>query len=111
VSLRYAREQAVEASVVLRGRVRHVRRIEWSGNDVFVVDQFEGKGRHRVESRLVWAPGPPAVEFALHGAGELTSEEGFVSERFGERLATPIGCIVSELEFPGSSGFRLRCLG
>ena len=111
VSLRYAREQAVEASVVLRGRVRHVRRIEWSGNDVFVVDQLEGKGRHRVESRLVWAPGPPVVEFALHGAGELTFEEGFVSERFGERVPTATGCIVAELAFPGSIGFRLRCLG
>jgi hypothetical protein len=111
VSLRYAREQAVEASVVLRGRVRHVRRIEWSGNDVFVVDQLEGKGRHRVESRLVWAPGPPAVEFALHGVGELTSEDGFVSERFGERAPAAIGCIVAELALPGSIGFRLRCLG
>ena len=111
VSLRYARDQAVEASVVLRGRVRHVRRIEWSGNDVFVVDQLEGKGRHRVESRLVWAPGPPAVEFALHGAGELTSEDGFVSELFGERVPTAIGCIVAELAFPGTIGFRLRCLG
>ena len=111
VSLRYAREQVVEASVVLPGRMRHVRRIEWADNDVFVVDQFVGKGRHRVESRLVWAPGPPAVEFGLHGDGELTSEEGFVSERPGERVPTPIGCIVAELVFPGSIGFRLRCLG
>jgi len=111
VSLRYAREQAVEASVRLQRRVRHVRRIEWSGAEVFVVDQLEGKGRHRVESRLVWAPGPPAVEFGLHGNGELTSEEGFVSERFGERLPTPIGVIVAQLEFPGTMGFVLRCLG
>ena len=111
VSLRYAREQAVEASVVLHGRVRHVRRIEWNDNDVFVVDQLEGNGRHRIVSRLVWAPGPPAVEFALHGAGELTSEDGFVSERFGERQAIPIGAIVTELALPGSIGFRLRCLG
>ncbi|MEP6893749.1 MAG: heparinase II/III family protein, partial [Gaiellaceae bacterium] len=111
VSLRYARDGAVEASVVLHGRVRHVRRIEWSANDVFVVDQLEGKGRHRVASRLVWAPGPPAVEFALHGAGELTSEEGFLSERFGERQPISIGAIVAELTFPGSLGFRLRCLG
>jgi hypothetical protein len=78
---------------------------------VFVVDQLEGKGRHRVESRLVWAPGPPAVEFALHGVGELTSEDGFVSERFGERAPAAIGCIVAELALPGSIGFRLRCLG
>ena len=78
---------------------------------MFVVDQLEGKGRHRVESRLVWAPGPPAVEFAQHGAGELTSEEGFVSERFGERQPVSIGCIVTQLEFPATLGFRLRCLG
>ena len=111
VSLRYAREQAVEASVVLHGRVRHVRRIEWKDNDLFVVDQLEGKGRHRIESRLVWAPGPPAVEFALHGAGELTSEEGFLSERFGERQPISIGAIVAELALPGSIGFRLLSLG
>jgi len=90
--------------------VRHVRRIEWSGAEVFVVDQLEGKGRHRVESRLVWAPGPPAVEFGLHGNGELTSEEGFVSERFGERTPTGVAAVVTELDLPGSIGFRLRCL-
>ncbi len=110
VSLRYAREQAVEASVVLPGRMRHVRRIEWSGSEVWVVDQLEGKGRHRVESRLVWAPEQPEVELELHG-GELTAEEGFVSERFGERRATTIGNIVAELDFPATLGFRVTLSG
>jgi hypothetical protein len=111
VSLRYAREQAVEASVVLAGRVRHVRRIEWAPDgEVVVYDQLEGKGRHRVESRLVWAPDPPEVELQLLGDGELTVEEGFVSERFGERVSTSIACIVTQLAFPGSIAFRLRCL-
>jgi Heparinase II/III-like protein/Heparinase II/III N-terminus len=110
VSLRYAREQAVEASVVLPGRVRHVRRIEWAGEEVWVYDQLEGKGRHRVESRLVWAPERPEVELELLGDGELTVEEGFVSERFGERVSTAVAAVHSDLEFPGSIGFRLRCL-
>jgi hypothetical protein len=110
VSLRYAREQAVEASVVLPGRVRHVRRIEWAGNEVWVYDQLEGKGRHRVESRLVWAPDRPEIELELLGDGELTVEERFVSERFGERVPNAVAIVVSKLELPGSIGFRLRCL-
>jgi hypothetical protein len=110
VSLRYARESAVEASVVLPGRVRHVRRIEWAGNEVWVYDQLEGKGRHRVESRLVWAPERPEVELELLGDGELAAEEGFVSERFGERVPSTVAAVLTDLELPGSIGFRLRCL-
>jgi hypothetical protein len=112
VSLRYARERAVEASVVLPGRVRHVRRIEWDPEaaEVFVHDQLEGKGRHRVESRLVWAPQQSDVEVELLGGGELSTEEAWVSERFGERVPTTASVAQTELELPGSIGFRLRCL-
>jgi len=110
VSLRYAREHALEASVVLPGRLRHVRRIEWSDGEVWVYDELEGKGRHRVESRLVWAPDRPAVELELLGGGKLTEEEAFVSERFGERVPTSVASVVAELEFPASIGFRLRGL-
>jgi hypothetical protein len=109
VSLRYAREQAVEASVVLPGRMRHVRRIEWAGNEVWVYDQLEGKGRHRVESRLVWAPERAEVELELLGGGELAVDEGFVSERFGERVTTAVTAVRADLELPASLGFRLRC--
>jgi hypothetical protein len=107
VNLRYARERALEASVVLPGRVRHVRRIEWADNEVFVYDQLEGKGRHRVESRLVWAPDRPEVDLELLGDGKLTVEEGFVAARFGERATAPVTSIVEELELPASIGFRL----
>jgi heparinase II/III-like protein len=112
VSLRYARERAVEASVVLPGRVRHVRRIEWDPEtaEVFVHDQLEGKGRHRVESRLVWAPQQRDVEVELLGGGELTTEEAWVAERFGERVQTTASVALTEFELPGSLGFRLRCL-
>ena len=110
VALRYAREQAVEASVVLPGRIRHVRRIEWEGNEVQIHDRLEGSGRHRVESRLVWAPEPPPVELEVLGPGELRTEEAWVSERFGERVSTTAAAVFTELELPASLGFRLRCL-
>jgi hypothetical protein len=110
VSLRYARERAVEASVVLPGRVRHVRRIEWVEDEVWVYDRLEGKGRHHVESRLVWAPDPPKVELELHGGGELAAEERFVSERIGERVSTTVAAVLTDVDLPASFGFRLRCL-
>jgi Heparinase II/III-like protein/Heparinase II/III N-terminus len=110
VSLRYARESAVEASVVLRGRIRHVRRIEWSTDEVWVYDQIEGKGRHRVESRLVWAPGVSAVELNVLGDAPLRAEEGFVSERFGERVPTSVASVGGDLELPVSIGYRLHCV-
>ena len=108
VSLRYAREGAVEASVVLRDGIRHVRRIEWSSDEVWVYDQIEGKGRHRVESRLVWAPGTPKVDLDVLGGAPLKAEDGFVSERFGERVPTSVACVAADLELPVSIGFRLR---
>jgi hypothetical protein len=89
-----------------------VRRIEWDPEaaEVFVHDQLEGRGRHRVESRLVWAPRQTDVEVELLGGGELSTEEAWVSERFGERVPTTASVVRAELELPGSFGFRLRCL-
>jgi hypothetical protein len=92
--------------------VRHVRRIEWDPEaaEVFVHDQLEGKGRHRVESRLVWAPHQTDVEVELVGGGELSAEVAWMSERFGERVQTTASVALTEFELPGSLGFRLRCL-
>jgi hypothetical protein len=44
------------------------------------------------------------------GGGELQAEEGFVSERFGERRSTAVAVAITDLELSGSIGFRLRCL-
>jgi hypothetical protein len=110
VSLRYARDGAIEASVRLPGRVRHVRRIEWEGGEVRVLDELEGKGRHRIESRILWAPERAEVELELLGPGELDSEEAWVSERFGERVATTAAVVRADGALPASLGFRLRCL-
>jgi hypothetical protein len=63
-----------------------------------------------VESRLVWAPQQRDVEVELLGAGNLATEEAWVSERFGERMPTTASVVLAELELPGSIGFRLRCL-
>jgi len=110
VSLRYAREGAVEASVVLPGRVRHVRRIEWTANELAIHDQLEGKGRRRIEARFVWAPVPAPVELDVVGGGEMTAEQAWVSERFGERTETAVSALLTERELPTSIGFRIRCL-
>jgi hypothetical protein len=87
-----------------------VRRIEWEGNEVQIHDRLEGSGRHRVESRLVWATQPAGVELEVLGPGELQAEEGWVSERFGERESTAVSCLFTECELPASLGFLLRCL-
>jgi len=58
----------------------------------------------------VWAPHPAEVDVELLGGGELSTEEAWVSERFGERVPTTASIALTELELPGSLGFRLRCL-
>jgi Heparinase II/III-like protein/Heparinase II/III N-terminus len=111
VSLRYARDGAVEASVVLRGRIRHVRRIEWESEagTVWVHDQFEGKGRRRLESRVVWAPELPKVELEATSVKTVV-EQSWLSERFGERTPTTAAAMLTERELPTSLSFRIRCL-
>ena len=111
VNLRYARERALEASIVLRGRIRHVRRIEWSEHDVLVIDHVEGKGRHRLESRLVWAPDPAPHELEVLGPGELAIEQVRVSERMGEDVASTAARVVVEVELPTELGFRIDLRG
>ena len=44
------------------------------------------------------------------GGGELSTEDAWMSERFGERVPTTASVALTELELPGSLGFRLRCL-
>jgi hypothetical protein len=110
VALRYARERAIEASIVLPRRIRHVRRIEWDDSEIRVEDRLEGKHRHRIESRLVLAPDPPPLEVAVHG-GELTVDRAWVSERFGERTDTVTNVLAAATELPAQVGFRLRLEG
>jgi hypothetical protein len=111
VSLRYAREGAVEASVVLPGGIRHVRRIEWADGEVFVYDELEGKGRHRVESRLVLAPDSPELIVVPLNDAELTTERAWVSERFGERTETLAHVVSEHVDLPAQLGFRIRFAG
>ncbi len=110
VALRYARDRAVEASVVLPGRVRHVRRIEWDpdAGEVTVHDLLEGKGRHRVETTVLWDVTPPNVEVELIGPGRLDAESAFFAERFGERRVTTAARSVVEDTLPLALGLRIR---
>ena len=110
VVLRYARDHAVEASVMLPGRMRHVRRIEWDDGEVRVVDQLVGRGRHRVVSRLVLAPDPPSFEVAFE-PGDLVVERSWLSDRFGERVETLANTVEVQLDLPAELGFRIRFAG
>jgi len=112
VALRYARDRAVEASVVLPGRVRHVRRVEWDSDagEVLVRDSFEGKGRHRLASRLVLAPDAPPLDLAAVG-GEISVERSWLSERFGERRETIANVVETTAELPAHVELRLQLAG
>jgi hypothetical protein len=107
VSLRYARDGAVEASVVLPRRIRHVRRIEWDDDEVRVFDELEGRGRHRVVSRIVLAAGFAALEIDSDG-GDLVVEPAWVSERFGERTEAVAKSFELQFELPAWLGFRIK---
>ena len=111
VKFRFAREGVLEASVRLGRRVRHMRRLEWSGDEILVRDLLDGLKKHRLESRLTWAPGADErVELAVYGSGERHEEPAWVSERFGERVETRATVFSARLELPAELGFRIRCL-
>jgi hypothetical protein len=97
--------------VRLGRRVRHVRRLEWSGGEVVVHDRLDGIGRHRIESRLHWAPrGDERAEVTVYGPGERREEAGWVSERFGERVETRVLAVGMRVRLPAELGFRVRGL-
>lgn len=75
VELHEARDGLLEASVRYRG-IRHVRRLAWEGRKVTVRDRVEGRGRHRVESRLVWAAGRSLAEVETSGGEPVAVERG-----------------------------------
>jgi hypothetical protein len=108
VKLRYARSNALEASVHWSRRIRHVRRIEWAGGELVITDTVAGKGRHRLESRLVWAPEAPPVDVEVVGA-DRREEETWTAERHGERVPTAATVAFTESELPVELGFRIRC--
>lgn len=112
VKLLYARERAVEATVALARGIRHTRRVEWDAGagEVTVHDRIDGRGRHRVESRLVWAPVSPPFELEAFGHSGRGDEAAWVSERPGERIPTTATAIFTDSELPTALGFRIHGL-
>jgi hypothetical protein len=91
----------LEATVAARG-ARHVRLLEWDANEVRVRDRVEGTGVRDVASRLVWAPGAAAT-----AEPEARKEDGWVAERFFERVATRISVQHVRSSLPLDLGWRI----
>lgn len=111
VRLESAQSGAIEASVDAH-RVRHVRRLEWTAaaGEVVIHDTVLGRGRHRVESRLLWAPDRPAVEVEVLEAVARREEPATVADGPGRRRETTATVAFTDSELPLSLGFRLGCL-
>jgi uncharacterized heparinase superfamily protein len=104
VRLRAAEKDRLEASVAWREGVSHVRRVEWREDEVTVFDRVEGLGRHRIESRLVLAPGERVVSVEP----EAAIQQGRVGERLGEGTPTDVLVQSVEDELPVQLGWRIR---
>lgn len=111
VRLRYAGPGVLEASVRLPGRILHTRRIEWTSNEIVVLDRVDARGTREVESRLIWAPDSPAAAVELHGMGEAVSEPSWLSEHMGERRRIHADLMSATLDLPAQFGFRIRFEG
>lgn len=113
VKLLYAREGAVEASVALPGRIRHVRRVEWDAEagEVTVLDSLVGSGRREIESRLIWAPVMAAVGLEPIGVAGVETATAHTAERIGTREETTASVARLEVELPVRLGWRLQLTG
>ena len=102
-------ERKIEARVVWRNGLAHVRTLEWSESAVVVRDRIDGTGRHRVTSRLILAPGPRRVAVTALDGTSLRTEQGIVSERFGQREPSDVLVLSREGELPLEFGWRIEC--
>lgn len=112
VKLLDARHGSVEAYVDLAGGIRHVRRVEWDApaGEITVHDTLVGSGRHRIDSRVVWAPSLPPPTLEWSGLADVRTEAAWTAERMGERVPTTATCASATTTLPATSGFRLRLL-
>jgi Heparinase II/III-like protein/Heparinase II/III N-terminus len=97
----------LEAHVVWPGGVVHRRRVEWGAEEVTIRDRVEGAGRHRVASRLVLAPGSGTAGIEAVEGAHTSVEAGWVSERFGERIATDVLVAGHDGGLPVELGWRI----
>ncbi len=108
VELHEARQGVLEASASYRG-IRHVRRLEWESATLTVRDRIEGRGRHRVESRLPLGAVRGKVRIDAPGAEGLAIDERSAAEPFaglrGRRVV--VARLVANL--PAETSFSIRC--
>ncbi len=107
VELLEARPGLLEASASYRG-LRHLRRLEWGADAVTVRDRVEGRGRHALESRVVQAvEGRAGVAVEPQG-GDARTEDTWVSERVGERIASAAGVVEATPTLPAELAWTIR---
>jgi uncharacterized heparinase superfamily protein len=106
VRLLRAEHGALEATVPWPGGIRHLRRLEWAGDELTIRDRVEGGGRHLLDNRLVLASAPGVEIEPLEGDAQI--EEGWVSELFGERTRTRVEVQRRLTSLPAESGWRVR---
>lgn len=112
VELHEARDGLLEASVRLPGGLRHVRRVVWTRSAVEVADRVEGRGRHRVESRILRAPALPAgVSIEWDDAASPQREAVGLAERLGAPVETEAELVVRDGDLPARLGFRISLGG
>lgn len=96
--------EATLAAAVEHDGVRHERRITRGTGELEIHDRVEGRGRRLVESRLVWAPGPPVVEVEP----TAVDEPSWLAERFYERVATRASVRRAQAVLPFEDGWVIR---
>lgn len=94
----------------LPGAPVHHRLLAVGERRVLVLDALLGRGRHRIESRLLLHPDTAlqAVHVESLGHGPLAREPASLHERFGETRETERLVSSTEAELPWTGGFWLR---
>jgi uncharacterized heparinase superfamily protein len=105
VELLEATEDRLEAAVVWRGGLRHVRRITIGEDEVTVADRIDGSGEHAIESSLPLGPGYSGAVAA--GSMGVTRAVRPRAERLYERVDGEALIARGQLQLPAEFGWDL----
>jgi hypothetical protein len=105
VTLLAATSEELEAAVTWPSGVRHVRRIAFSGDEVFVRDRIEGSGEHALESSLPLGNGRARL-IEPTGRLALARESRTFAERLYERVEGTALVARGRRQLPTDVGWR-----